>query len=63
MEKNVTSTAAVETYYKCNHCGDEIFWNTHKQFVSCTCGKLGVDGCPDYVRVIGNKESFTVTRK
>ena len=43
--------------YKCTHCGDEIFWNTHKKFIypirelnasngaSCKCKKIWVDGC------------------
>jgi len=47
-----------EAYYKCRKCGDEIYWNTHKQCVSCRCGALAVDGCADYVRVIGDRKNW-----
>lgn len=46
-----------EAYYKCRKCGDEIYWNTHKQFICCRCGALAVDGCEDYVRVIGDSKN------
>ena len=42
-------------YYKCTHCGDEIYWNTHKKMIMCKCGALGVDGCEFYMRLIGNE--------
>ena len=45
-----------DTYYKCKKCGDEIFWNTRKEYISCTCGKLAVDGCEYYVRLMGREE-------
>jgi hypothetical protein len=52
-----------DTYYKCKKCGDEIFWNTHKKYTACKCGALAVDGCEDYVRLIGNKEDReTITK-
>jgi hypothetical protein len=52
-----------DTYYKCKKCSDEIFWNTHKKYTTCKCGALAVDGCEDYVRLIGNEEDReTVTR-
>ena len=41
--------------YKCTHCGDEIYWNTHKKMIMCKCGALGVDWCEFYVRLIGNE--------
>ncbi len=47
-----------ETYYRCIHCGDKIFWNTHKKLISCSCGKISVDGCEDYIRILGNKEDY-----
>jgi hypothetical protein len=52
-----------DTYYKCKKCGDEIFWNTHKKYTTCKCGALAVDGCEDYVRLIGNKEDWESIEK
>ena len=49
--------------YKCTHCGDEIFWNTHKKLVYCKCKKIWVDGCEDYVRVGGKEEDRKVIHK
>ena len=31
MPKEIANKTKEETYYKCTHCGDEIFWNTHKK--------------------------------
>jgi hypothetical protein len=45
-----------ETYYKCTHCKDEIFWNTNKKLTYCKCKKIWVDGCEDYVRVGGDRD-------
>lgn len=45
-----------EQFYKCKKCEDEIYWNTHKKYIKCKCGALTVDGCEDYVRIIGNEE-------
>lgn len=44
-----------EIYYKCRKCRDEIYYNTKKQLICCKCGALGVDGCEDYVRLLGNE--------
>ncbi len=44
-----------EIHYRCKKCGDEIYWNTHKNFTYCKCKKIWVDGCEDYVRVGGNE--------
>lgn len=52
-----------EMYIKCNHCGDEIFWNTHKKLVRCKCEAISVDGCEYYVRINGNKGDYqTITK-
>ena len=60
MPKEIAIKTKGETYYKCTHCGDEIFWNTHKKFIypireldasngaSCKCKKIWVDGCEDF---------------
>ena len=61
MKKEASPTN--QTYYKCNHCGDEIFWNTHKKLIRCKCGKIYVDGCEDYIRIGGNKEDCKVINK
>ena len=58
MPKIADAKAKKETYYKCTHCGDEIFGNTKKQLTYCTCKSIAVDGCEDYVRVIGDNESY-----
>ena len=47
-----------ETTYKCKKCGEEIPGNTNKNLATCKCGALAVDGCEDYVRVIGDKEDW-----
>ena len=53
----------VGAYYKCTHCGDEIFWNTHRKLTHCKCKKIWVDGCEDYVRVGGNEGDYKVIHK
>lgn len=45
------------------HCGDEIYWNTHKSMTYCKCKALGVDGCEFYVRLIGNEADREEIRK
>ena len=52
-----------EVYWKCKKCGDEISWNTHKQMTYCKCGSLGVDGCEDYVRLIGDGKNHEKVMK
>ena len=49
-----------DLYYKCIHCGDEIFWNTQKSLIFCKCKKISVDGCEYYVRISGNAEDYKV---
>lgn len=49
-----------ESHYKCKHCGDEIFWNTHKKLTYCKCGKIAIDGCEYYVRIIGDEGDYDV---
>lgn len=52
-----------EIYYKCKKCGDEIFWNTHRNLVYCKCEKISVDGCEDYVRIGGSETDYEVVEK
>ncbi|MFH1233040.1 MAG: hypothetical protein V1649_00085 [Patescibacteria group bacterium] len=75
MPKEIANKTKEETYpirelatsngasYKCAHCGDKIFWNTHKKFTYCKCKKIWVDGCEDYVRVGGNEGDYKVITK
>jgi len=52
-----------ELYIKCVKCGDEIFWNTHKQLTRCTCEAIYVDSCEGYIRIGGNKEDHIEIQK
>lgn len=49
-----------EAYYQCLACKTEIYWNTKKKYITCVCGKLSIDGCEDYVRVIGEKGDYQI---
>ncbi|EKD43589.1 MAG: hypothetical protein ACD_72C00212G0006 [uncultured bacterium] len=59
----IKATVKKETYYKCIHCGDEIFWNTHKKMTFCKCEAIYIDGCEDYVRIGGNTKDYQVIKK
>ena len=58
MSQEIADKTKKETYYKCNHCGDEIFWNTHKKLIECKCKTIFVDGCESYVRIGGKKKDY-----
>ena len=58
MPKEIAHKTKKETYYKCTHCGDEIFWNTHKKLTYCKCKKIWVDGCENYIRIGGDKTDY-----
>ena len=55
----VANTIQKETYIKCKNCGAEIYWNTHRKMTPCKCGAISVDGCEDYIRVLGDKDGYT----
>ncbi len=57
MPTTTTAKIKKDLYFKCLQCGDEVFWNTHKQMTYCQCGALGVDGCEYYVRIIGDEKN------
>ncbi|MFY9484060.1 MAG: hypothetical protein WAP74_00345 [Patescibacteria group bacterium] len=63
MPTKIAAKTKEETYYKCVHCGDEIYWNTHKSMTYCKCGGLGVDGCEFYVRLIGDEKNREEIKK
>jgi hypothetical protein len=47
---------------KCNHCNDEIESKHRHDFVTCKCGKIGVDGGKDYKKTMFTELSdFTDT--
>ena len=56
MLKKITIKNKKNLYCKCTHCGDEIFWNTHKKLIECTCKAIFVDGCEDYIRIGGKRK-------
>ena len=63
MPKQIANKNKKETYYKCTHCEDEIFWNTHRKFTYCKCKKIWIDGCEDYVRIGGTEKDYEVVHK
>jgi len=58
MPEEIADKTKRDLYYKCSHCGDEIFWNTNKKLTYCKCKKLCVDGCEYYIRVGGDKNDY-----
>ena len=58
MEKKITNKIEKKIYIKCKKCGDEIFGDTQKRMTDCKCGAIAVDGCEDYVRVIGEEGDY-----
>lgn len=63
MKTKTTLKPKKETYYKCTHCGDEIYWNTHKSMTYCKCQKIAIDGCEYYVRINGNEGDYKIIKK
>lgn len=63
MSKEIANKTKKETYYKCVHCGDEIFWNTNSKLVECKCKAIYVDGCENYTRIGGKKKDYKVIKK
>lgn len=48
---------------KCNNCGCILDTNTHYHLLFCSCGKVGVDGGEDYVRILGWKDDWSYVIK
>jgi len=57
MEKNYI----VENSAICRECGDKIISKNRHDFVSCSCGKISVDGGQDYLRRLGDFNDFEDT--
>ena len=44
---------------RCNHCGDVIESTYRHNFVTCSCGRVSVDGGHDYLRRCGDRSDYT----
>ena len=58
MTKEIANKTEKKICIKCKKCGDEIFGDTRKKMTDCKCGAIAVDGCEDYVRVIGDEGDY-----
>lgn len=58
MPQETAAQTKKAIYITCRNCGDEIFGDTKKEMIYCKCGLIAVDGCEDYIRVIGNKKDY-----
>lgn len=54
--KQLTNTM----YLQCTHCDDMIHSSYSGEYVSCKCGKIGVDQTEYYTRVMGNEGDYLV---
>jgi len=63
MKTKTTLQSKKEIYYKCTQCGDEIYWNTHKNLTFCKCKRIAIDGCEYYVRINGNEGDYKIIKK
>lgn len=58
MEMEIANKIKRGIYIKCKKCGDEIFGDTPKRMTDCKCKAIAVDGCEDYVRIIGDEGDY-----
>lgn len=49
----------IHNMIRCNLCGDEIESTSVHDYVQCSCGACAVDGGHDYLRRIGDHDSWT----
>ena len=54
--KHLTNTI----HLQCTHCNDIIHSSYSGEYVSCKCGKIGVDQTEFYTRMIGNEGDYLV---
>jgi hypothetical protein len=47
-------------HLQCTHCNVIIHSSYSGEYVSCKCGKIGIDQTEFYTRMIGNKEDYLV---
>lgn len=49
---------------QCKNCKKKIPSNTNKVLVWCGCvdesKRIGVDGCENYTRILGNNENYNI---
>ena len=57
--KQLTNTM----YLQCTHCDDMIHSSYSGEYVSCKCGKIGVDQTEYYTRVMGNEGDYLVVNR
>ena len=51
------------THLQCTHCDDTIHSSYSGEYVSCKCGKIGIDQTEFYIRMIGNEGDYLVVNK
>lgn len=47
---------------RCLSCGTIIYSRTRHDYHCCECGKCGIDGGFDYIKIIGNPEDWESKR-
>lgn len=57
-EKPKSKPIIVSNKVQCKQCGDIIESKHRHDFVSCSCGKVMIDGGREYMRWLGNFEDF-----
>lgn len=45
---------------KCLNCKDVIKSKHRHDFVTCSCGKVSVDGGNEYLRIIGDQKNYEI---
>ena len=50
----------MEDAVKCRLCGSYIRMDTGYEYIPCACGKVAVDGGPDYCRIIGGSNNWEI---
>lgn len=57
--KQLTNTI----HLQCTHCNVTIHSSYSGEYVSCTCGKIGIDQTDHCTRMIGNEWDYLVVNK
>lgn len=50
-------------HLQCTHCNDTIHSSYSGEYVSCKCGKIGIDQTHHYTRMIGNEGDYLVVKQ
>ena len=48
----------IVTGLRCLSCGDVIFSRARHDFMTCSCGKVSIDGGFDYNKISGERDNF-----